>query len=110
MSLFNQCFNTAMAAFSRVAGEMFTLGGASLEAISIEELTVETRAMLGGKFRDARSRMLLSAEVVALSGIKNGSIVKVRGEDLRVSAEPEQDGTGSLWIALGPVGVDIPRR
>lgn len=99
-----------MAAFSRVAGESFTLGAASFDAISIEELTVETRAMLGGKFRDARSRILLSAEVVASSGIKKGSILRVRGEDLRVSAEPEQDGTGSLWIALGPVGVEIPRR
>lgn len=110
MSLFGSGFTPFGSAFARVAGELFELGGTHYTAISVEELTVEMRGQLGGIFEDANTLMLISADVLAASGIVKGSIVTVLGQSLRAAAKPQDDGTGTYWIPLGPVGLGFPRR
>ncbi|MEA3210980.1 MAG: hypothetical protein QOE70_4037 [Chthoniobacter sp.] len=94
--------------WERIAGEPFTLNGQPFVSVTVEELTAEIRMMLGGRFRDAQSRMLLSTVTIAASGIVKGSIVTVRGVRMRVTAAAESDGTGTFWIPLGPTQIEPP--
>ncbi|MEA3208367.1 MAG: hypothetical protein QOE70_1424 [Chthoniobacter sp.] len=110
MSFFNDAFAAANDEWERIAGEPFTIEGREFTANTIEELTVERRAMLGGIFINAATRILISAATKAASGVKSGSVLSLRGGvRVRVNNEPvDTDGDGTYWLACGPVQIKPP--
>src|SRR5688572_19174784 len=109
MSLFTTCFAPANDEWERVAGELFQFNGGEYTANTVEELTVEKRAMLGGIFVNGTTRILISAAVRLASGIAKGGIITVRGVRVRVNSEPvDSDGDGMSWLACGPVQIKPP--
>jgi hypothetical protein len=109
MSLFNDAFAGANEEWERVAGEPFKIDAREFTAITIEELAVDQRAMLGGIFTDASTRILVSSATKASSGVNKGAILTVRGVRLRVKNVPaDTDGDGSYWLACGPVQIKPP--
>jgi hypothetical protein len=110
MSLFTNCFAAANDEWERVAGELFTFeDGRHFTANTVEELTVEKRAMLGGVFVNAATRILISPAVRIASGIAKGAIITVRGVRVRVTSEPvDSDGDGMSWLACGSVQIKAP--
>ena len=110
MSLFTDAFAAANDEWERIAGEPFKIEAREFTAITIEELTVEKRAMLGGIFVNAATRILISAATRAASGIAKGTIITVRGGvRVRVTSEPvDTDGDGTYWLACGPVQIKSP--
>ncbi|MEA3208374.1 MAG: hypothetical protein QOE70_1431 [Chthoniobacter sp.] len=110
MSLFNDAFAGANEEWERVAGEPFRIDALEFTAITIEELTVEKRAMLGGVFVNAATRILISAATRVASGVVKGTILTMRGGvRVRVTNEPvDTDGDGTFWLACGPVQIKPP--
>src|SRR4051794_30247400 len=109
MSLFSDCFTAANDDWERVAGEPFTIEIREFTANTVEELTVEKRAMLGGIFINAATRILISAATKAASGVVKGTILTVRGVRVGVTNEPvDSDGDGTYWLACGPVQIKAP--
>jgi hypothetical protein len=109
MSLFCDSFAAANEEWERVAGEPFTIDSQEFTANTVEELTVEKRAMLGGIFINAATRILISSATKAASGVVKGTILTVRGVRVRVTNEPvDSDGDGTYWLACGPVQINSP--
>src|SRR5215213_6285667 len=105
MNLFNDAFASANQEWERIAGELFLIDGAQFTAIAIEDLNVEKRAMLGGIFSNAATRILVSAGVKVAGNIAKGTIISIRGGvRLRVTNEPvDTDGDNTYWLACGSV-------
>lgn len=106
---FFDSFNQSLGTAQKVMGEEWSLDNQPFKAIAIEQLSAEERATLGGRFKDVNTSVLVSLETFTASGVKQGSVIVVRGESLRV-ANVQNEGDAARTLICGPVGVDMPRR
>lgn len=106
---FFDSFNQSLVTAQAVMGEDWILDGKPYKAIAIDALTAEERATMGGRFKDVNTSVTVALEIFTSSGVKQGSVITVRGEALRV-ANVQNEGDAARTLICGPVGVDMPRR
>ncbi len=107
---FEHDFDQGLVDVQAVLGAKFQVppGGTSYEAISIDKLQMEERAMPGGKFQDVNTTIIVRAKIAIGAGIKDGVKLSAYGENLRVVGI-EKDGDDSWTVFCGPTGVEVPR-
>jgi hypothetical protein len=104
-SPFIQAFNTGHTAFRKSKGEEFTVvGGQTVNAIEIAELTAQELARAGGKYAD--NTVTLHVFKSDLGTIADGVKIIVRGKRLRVD-QILDSGDNSVMIMAGPAGANL---
>ena len=107
MSDFFNDFNAALPEFATNFGETWTLAGkGDWMAIEIEEVTAEMRAAPGGKYKNAATVLTVALEIVTQSGVKEGDLVMVRGQKLRVIGI-DNDGDAARTVRCGSPNISI---
>ncbi len=102
-------FNKGLTDVEKVTTAKFQVppGGTSYNAISIDKLQLEERAMPGGKFENVHTVLHVRTAVAAAAGLVNGVNLSAYGENLRVVAI-EKEGDDSVTVMAGPAGVEVP--
>lgn len=98
-------FNSSLDEAERVMGEDWSFNGADHKAIEIEAVTTEMQAMPGGRFRNVSVVLHVRFEVFAQSGVRDSSILTVRGDRVRVN-RIDKEGDAARVLYCGPVQIN----
>jgi hypothetical protein len=111
VSAFFNDFNAALEQAAVEFGESWAIVGSVVTwpAIAIDTVEASTQATPGGKLAVTKTAVLISRKTELESGVKEGTIVVVRGARLRVGPI-RREGDASCWLECGPAGIDVPRR
>jgi len=110
MSDFFDSFNNALPEFGNNFGEQWILvtgvNAGEYSALCIEPLNLSSKNMLGGLYADASTTIDISTSVYMKSGVKKGSIVSCRGQQLAVM-ELQFDAIDDVTLICGPSQLDV---
>lgn len=97
---FNKSLDDAQAQF----GESFYVGATKGNAVSIDTLERTTRVIVGGQYSDVTVTVNVRTTELLRLGIKEGVVLTVRGERVRVFSMP-QDGDDTITLNCGSAGI-----